>query len=122
MKPKSCCVHQVLNYSDPTWIVEKDFEEILSPLNSDTHHTDSRRKKQERNLWQQRFWEHWIRDEADYHRHCDYIHYNPVKHGLCQMPAHWQYSSFHQFAQQGVYPHDWGNDREPDGAIDFGDV
>ena len=32
-------------------------------------------------LWQRRFWEHQIRDEADYHHHFDYIHYNPVKHG-----------------------------------------
>ena len=38
-----------------------------------------RRKKGERGIWQRRFWEHAIRDEGDYERHVDYIHYNPVK-------------------------------------------
>ena len=35
-------------------------------------------------LWQRRFWEHTIRDDNDFARHVDYIHFNPVKHGLCQ--------------------------------------
>ena len=35
-------------------------------------------------LWQRRFWEHTIRDENDSARHVDYIHFNPVKHGLVQ--------------------------------------
>src|SRR5690242_16888214 len=33
-------------------------------------------------LWQRRFWEHTIRDENDYARRVDYIHFNPVKHAL----------------------------------------
>jgi putative transposase len=32
-------------------------------------------------VWQQRYWEHQIRDGRDFQRHCDYIHYNPIKHG-----------------------------------------
>ncbi len=44
-------------------------------------------KKGERGIWQRRFWEHTIRDEADYEKHCDYIHYNPVKHGLVSTPS-----------------------------------
>jgi putative transposase len=39
---------------------------------------ESRQKRRESNLWQRRFWEHSIRDEADFMKHCDYIHYNPV--------------------------------------------
>lgn len=61
----------------------------------------SRTKRKERNLWQRRFWEHLIRDEADFAQHCDYIHYNPVHHYLCQVPQAWQFSSVHRFIAQG---------------------
>jgi putative transposase len=70
----------------------------------------SRQRRGEGNLWQRRFWEHVIRDEEDYARHCDYIHYNPVRHKLCTSPGDWPYSSFHRFAKEGIYSHDWGAD------------
>jgi putative transposase len=57
-------------------------------------------------LWQRRFWEHQIRDDADFARHVDYIHWNPVKHGLVAHP--WPYSTFHRFVRNGVYLPDWG--------------
>ncbi|NJN20718.1 MAG: transposase [Leptolyngbya sp. RL_3_1] len=72
----------------------------------------SRRHKQEQAVWQRRFWEHQIRDEADFVRHADYIHYNPVSHGLVNAPAEWPYSSFHCFVKQGFYSHDWGKGEE----------
>jgi REP element-mobilizing transposase RayT len=37
-------------------------------------------------FWQKRFWEHTIRDEKDFECHLDYIHFNPVKHGLVTKP------------------------------------
>lgn len=37
--------------------------------------------RNERGIWQRRFWEHTIRNEKDFANHVDYIHYNPVKHG-----------------------------------------
>jgi len=55
-----------------------------------------RLQKGERGIWQRRFWEHVIRDESDYERHADYIHYNPVKHGHVKRVAAWPYSSFHR--------------------------
>jgi putative transposase len=58
-------------------------------------------KKNEKGIWQRRFWEHTIRSEEDYHQHCDYIHYNPVKHGLVSSPVSWKYSSFKDFAKKG---------------------
>ncbi len=64
-------------------------------------------RKGERGIWQRRFWEHAIRDETDFARHADYIHYNPVKHCLVQRPADWPYSSFHRFVAAGKYPADW---------------
>src|SRR4030043_1166609 len=54
----------------------------------------SRAKKGERDIWQRRFWEHLIRDEFDFTRHIEYIHYNPVKHGYAIAPIDWNYSSF----------------------------
>jgi putative transposase len=34
----------------------------------------SNKKHRESTVWQRRFWEHQIRDQADYNRHLDYIH------------------------------------------------
>jgi len=59
-------------------------------------------------IWQRRYWEHLIRDENDYHRHLDYIHYNPVKHGLVAAPRLWRWTSFHQWVDSGFYDLDWG--------------
>ena len=68
----------------------------------------SRQKHRESNVWQRRFWEHTIRDEADLRRHLDYLHYNPVKHGYVSCPHQWAYSSFHRYVQQQMYGVDWG--------------
>lgn len=59
-------------------------------------------------IWQQRFWEHLIRDDDDYAAHADYIHYNPVKHGYAPHPAAWPWSSFGRWVEMGRYPKDWG--------------
>lgn len=72
--------------------------------------SESRMKKGERGLWQRRYWEHALRDEADYWQHVDYIHFNPVKHGYVQCVANWPHSSFHRFVQDGVYPVNWGGE------------
>ncbi|NEP56613.1 MAG: transposase [Symploca sp. SIO2G7] len=74
----------------------------------------SRQKRKEGNLWQRRFWEHLIRDEEDFIKHCDYIHYNPVKHKLCLTPQDWQFSSIHRLTAQGIYPPNWGSNRIPE--------
>jgi len=79
----------------------------------------SRQKRHERGLWQRRFWEHTIRDEADFATHCDYIHFNPVKHGLAANNAAWPHSTFHRHVDMGIYTHDWGVEIEPlfDGVV-----
>ncbi len=46
----------------------------------------SRTRKREQAIWQRRFWEHQLRDVDDFSRHIEYIHYNPVKHGLVDAP------------------------------------
>lgn len=70
----------------------------------------SRSLRRESGLWQRRFWEHRIRDEDDYQRHLDYLHFNPVRHGLVPRVAGWPWSSFHRLVKEGVYPADWGGD------------
>ena len=68
----------------------------------------SRIDKGERGIWQRRYWEHMIRDQHDYARHVDYIHFNPVKHGYAQRAADWPYSSIHRYIASGVLTQDWG--------------
>ena len=58
-------------------------------------------------LWQHRYWEHLLRDERDFRQHMDYLHYNPVKHGLVQAVKDWPWSSFHLEVARGRYPEDW---------------
>ncbi len=73
----------------------------------------SRTIRGERGIWQRRYWEHTIRDDRDYAAHMDYIHFNPVKHGLVTEVAAWPYSSFHSCVAQGLYPPTWAsNDDE----------
>ena len=69
--------------------------------------TASKSKRRESTIWQRRFWEHQIRDENDFARHADYIHYNPVKHGYMQHAADWPYSTFHRYVRDGLYVRDW---------------
>ena len=67
----------------------------------------SRVKRGERGIWQRRYWEHLLRDELDFERHVDYIHWNPVKHGRVERVRDWPYSSFHTHVCRGVYSVDW---------------
>jgi putative transposase len=78
--------------------------------------SESRLGKGERGIWQRRYWEHTLRDETDFTRHVDYIHFNPVKHGHVTRVKDWPYSSFHRMVRAGVYPEDWAGDSEADSA------
>ncbi len=91
-------------------------------LGLDISISGSRKKRKERNLWQRRFWEHLIRNEVDFANHCDYIHYNPVRHKLCESPQQWAYSSIHRFMKQNIYPLDWGSNGAVQLELDIWDV
>ena len=69
-------------------------------------------RRGERGIWQRRFWEHLICDERDYRALMDYVHINPVKHGLVKRVKDWPFSTFHRMVEQGVYPHDWAGGKE----------
>jgi REP-associated tyrosine transposase len=82
--------------------------------------SQSRQRRREAPLWQRRFWEHQIRDETDFERHVDYIHWNPVKHELVTQAAAWPYSTFHRYVRDGAYTPDWGLVENFDGT-EFGE-
>ncbi len=66
-------------------------------------------RRGEQAIWQRRFFEHTCRDENDFARCIDYIHVNPLKHGLVSAVVDWPWSSFHRYVATGIYPSDWGN-------------
>jgi putative transposase len=69
--------------------------------------SESNRRHRRRGVWQRKFWEHTIRDEGDFGRHFDYIHFNPVRHELVTCPHKWPHSSFHQWVKKGAYEWHW---------------
>jgi putative transposase len=81
----------------------------------------SRLRRREGTLWQRRFWEHQVRDEADLLRHVEYIHYNPVKHGHVLRVRDWPYSTFHRYVREGRYSLDWGDSKYVDEIAAFGE-
>jgi len=70
------------------------------------------RRKGERAVWQRRFWKHAIRDDADLEKHVNYIHANPVKHGLVTDADDWPHSSWQRWKRDYASalpptPDDW---------------
>jgi putative transposase len=80
----------------------------------------SRDHRGEYALWQKRFWEHTVRDDGDFERCADYIHFNPVKHRWVSSPAGWPFSSLYRYVRAGVLAPDWGGDGQADDA-NFGE-
>jgi REP-associated tyrosine transposase len=81
----------------------------------------ARNRKREHLLWQRRCWEHTVRDDEDFARHVDYIHFNPVKHGLVRRVSDWPYSSFHRYVRDGLLPEDWAGIVDDGKIRDFGE-
>lgn len=123
-------VRRTLPFSMPAWVILPDHLHVIWTLpEGDTDYPGrwsiiKRRTSQlaelppmartcamvarrESGLWQRRYWEHRIRDPDDLHRHIDYIHFNPVKHGHADAAASWPYSSFDRHIRAGTYPPDW---------------
>ena len=97
-----------VNYSGRWRLLKSRFSRSLP------HSLDTRagRRKGERGIWQRRFWEHCIKDDDDLSRHMDYIHWNPVKHGLVDDPDDWPYSTYHEWKKEvgrpvAIPPGDW---------------
>ena len=73
-----------------------------------------RRRNGEPALWQRRYWEHTIRDDTDFERHVNYVHFNPVRHGLVSRVRDWPHSLFHRYVDRGLLPPDWSGDFSED--------
>jgi putative transposase len=57
--------------------------------------------------WQSRYWERTVRDEAELQSCVDYVHINPLKHGLVNAVADWPHSTFHCYVRNGWLSQDW---------------
>jgi putative transposase len=101
-------------------IKESFTRKYLKGGGEETEVSKSRTVHAERGVWQRRFWEHTCWDQDDMNRCIDYIHWNPVKHGLVTRVRDYPWSTFHKYVDSGVYDIDWGqidphpNYREPE--------
>jgi putative transposase len=107
------------NYSLRWNMIKQLSSKAATALRDDSRLSASRASRRETSIWQRRFWEHQVRDEADFERCMNYAHFNPVKHGLVSRVRDWEWSTFHRYVAQGVYPEEWGEGLEFDG--DFGE-
>jgi putative transposase len=101
-------------------LFSKEYNKVVRPV---VKLSKSMKKKREAGIWQRRFWEHTLCRQEDFNAHIDYIHYNPVKHGLVKNVSDWPWSTFHKYVKQGIYPADWGTDdyKEADSIIHSGE-
>jgi len=83
--------------------------------------TASKKKHRESTIWQRRYWEHQIRDQQDFNNHVDYIHYNAVKHGLCDEPMQWPYSTLHRYVKDNIYKPNWSVEEKGFDGTEFGE-
>ena len=93
------------DFSTRWMVIKRKFSAGLETITTNK----SKLAKREKGVWQRRFWEHCIRNDDDWQRHIDYIHYNPVKHSHCARPLDWRYSSFATMVSRGWYTEDWGS-------------
>ncbi len=107
------------DYSKRWGVIKKHFTQHWLALGgAEQSVTASRLRYRRRGIWQRRFWEHALRDELDYQNHLDYLHFNPVKHGLVKNVQDWPYSSFQRWVEQGAYPERWGSQPEDYAGLD----
>jgi putative transposase len=94
-------------------LIKMGFSKALPPTE---RLSPARAARGERGIWQRRYWEHLIRNDADFAAHMDYLHFNPVKHGWVDRVIDWPYSTFHHWVKAGVYTTDWCIARQEDGV------
>lgn len=112
-----------LGYPSRWGWIKKEFTKAWTDLGgSEEDVSPGRKRERRRGVWQPRYWEHTLDDEADFERHFDYIHFNPVKHGLVPFPYQWPWSSFHRWVRTGVYPSDWACSSTETAAMNFRDI
>ncbi len=108
------------DYSRRIAILKKRFTRVyLQQSGSEAVVSHGQQRHRRRGVWQPRFWEHTIRDAKDFRLHLDYIHGNPVKHGLVLRPVDWPWSSFHRYVSEGLYEPDWCGRVDLPGQVEY---
>jgi putative transposase len=102
------------NFSTRWRLIKEVFTRSYVDAYGAPYRNESRRSKGEQGIWQRRFWEHAIRSDADFLKHLDYIHINPVHHGLVSSARDWPHSSFLEWVEHGAYDRLWGSDALPE--------
>ena len=98
------------DYATRWQLIKRRFTKAyLSNGGTEADRSASRASKGERSVWQRRYFEHTCRDEGDLKRCADYVHVNPLKHGLVSRVVDWPWSSFHRYVRLGEYDSNWGN-------------
>jgi putative transposase len=98
------------DYATRWQLIKRRFtKSYLSAGGEETSQSASRESKGERGMWQRRYFEHTCDDEADLKRCADYLHVNPLKHGLVNRVIDWPWSSFHRYVRLGEYEPNWGS-------------
>ena len=104
LRARYCVVENDADVATRVRLIKRDFSKAIP---KSERRSRVRLKRGERGIWQRRFFDHLIRDEADFQAHLNYIHYNPMKHGLVKQVKDWPYSTFHRWVERGVYPLNW---------------
>jgi putative transposase len=102
------------NFSSRWRLIKTRFAKALP---TEEHRSVVQLARGERSVWQRRYWEHLIRNDADYARHVECCYINPVKHGLVRRVQDWPHSSFHRDVRRGVFPLDWAREVEIPGSF-----
>jgi putative transposase len=106
------------DFSGRVALIKKRFTHAwLALAGQESRTTRAQRRWRRRGVWQPRFWEHQIPDARDYAMHLDYIHFNPVKHGLVRRVVDWPFSSFHRYVRLGWYQLDWAGTSDLPGTV-----
>jgi len=109
-----------LDYSVRLAVIKKRFTRAwLGRGGSEAFVPDGQRHHRLRGVWQRRFWEHAIRDARELKMHLDYVHVNPVRHGLVELPRHWPWSSFHRCVRENEYEPDWCGRVDLPGSVEY---
>ena len=90
-------------------MVEKyDLSNFMHDFKIHTTKEINKRLKLSGQLWQKRFYDHIIRNEDDFKKHLDYIHFNPVKHNFVLKPEEYCNSTYKLFVEKRYYELGWG--------------
>ena len=106
--------------------IASDYSKIISSFKSNfsrllpknMNQTEAQLDRREKGIWQRKYYDHIIRNDMDFNKHLDYIHYNCVKH-LNIVPKDWEFSSFKKFVKQGFYQEDWCNFNDKNGVLNM---